>query len=66
MRVWLDRLYLLAGYAAGLFLVAIFVLMMFLSAGRSVSTSRRATISFRGAWSPHRSLVSPIHFATAR
>src|SRR6187401_2988407 len=36
MRVWLDRLYLFAGYAAGLFLIAIFVLMMFLSAGRPV------------------------------
>ena len=36
MRVWLDRLYLFAGYAAGLFLLAIFVLMMFLSAGRPV------------------------------
>jgi TRAP-type C4-dicarboxylate transport system permease small subunit len=36
MRVWLDRLYLFAGYAAGLFLIAIFVLMMLLSAGRPV------------------------------
>jgi TRAP-type C4-dicarboxylate transport system permease small subunit len=36
MRVFLDRLYLFAGYLAGVFLVAIFVLMMFLSAGRPV------------------------------
>ncbi|MDB5600621.1 MAG: C4-dicarboxylate transporter permease [Xanthobacteraceae bacterium] len=34
MRVFLDRLYLYAGYAAGVFLLAIFVLMMGLSAGR--------------------------------
>src|SRR6478735_137594 len=33
-RVILDRLYLFAGYAAGGFLLAIFVLMMLLSAGR--------------------------------
>ena len=36
MRTFLDRLYLLAGYLAGLFLIAIFILMMFLSAGRPV------------------------------
>src|SRR5262245_66613226 len=34
MRLVLDRLYLYAGYAAGAFMVAIFVLMMLLSAGR--------------------------------
>ena len=34
LRVTLDRLYLLSGYAAGGFMVAIFVLMMVLSAGR--------------------------------
>lgn len=34
IRRILDGLYLLAGYAAGLFMVAIFVLMMLLSAGR--------------------------------
>ncbi len=34
VRVFLDRLYLLSGYLAGLFLIAIFVLMMLLSAGR--------------------------------
>jgi TRAP-type C4-dicarboxylate transport system permease small subunit len=34
VRLFLDRLYLLSGYLAGLFLIAIFVLMMLLSAGR--------------------------------
>ena len=34
IRILLDRLYLYSGYLAGLFLIAIFVLMMFLSAGR--------------------------------
>ena len=34
IRVFLDRLYQFAGYAAGVFLLAIFILMMFLSAGR--------------------------------
>jgi TRAP-type C4-dicarboxylate transport system permease small subunit len=34
MRAVLDRLYLFSGYLAGLFLIAIFVLMMVLSAGR--------------------------------
>jgi TRAP-type C4-dicarboxylate transport system permease small subunit len=36
MRIFLDRLYLFSGYAAGVFLIAIFVLMMLLSAGRPV------------------------------
>jgi TRAP-type C4-dicarboxylate transport system permease small subunit len=36
IRAVLDRLYLYAGYAAGAFLVAIFVLMMLLSAGRPI------------------------------
>jgi TRAP-type C4-dicarboxylate transport system permease small subunit len=36
VRRILDRLYLWAGYAAGGFLVAIFVLMMVMSAGRKV------------------------------
>jgi TRAP-type C4-dicarboxylate transport system permease small subunit len=35
-RIFLDRLYLFAGYAAGAFLLAIFVLMMLLSAGRPI------------------------------
>ena len=34
IRVLLDRLYLFSGYLAGLFLIAIFVLMMLLSGGR--------------------------------
>ena len=34
IRGFLDRLYLFAGYVAGVFLIAIFVLMMLLSAGR--------------------------------
>jgi TRAP-type C4-dicarboxylate transport system permease small subunit len=34
VRIFLDKLYLFAGYAAGGFLLAIFVLMMLLSAGR--------------------------------
>jgi TRAP-type C4-dicarboxylate transport system permease small subunit len=34
IRTLLDRLYLLSGYLAALFIVAIFVLMMLLSAGR--------------------------------
>jgi TRAP-type C4-dicarboxylate transport system permease small subunit len=36
MRVFLDRLYLYAGYAAGFFLVLIFGIMMFMSLGRQV------------------------------
>src|SRR5919206_1630475 len=36
IRAFLDRLYLYSGYLAGLFLIAIFVLMMVLSAGRPV------------------------------
>jgi TRAP-type C4-dicarboxylate transport system permease small subunit len=34
LRLILDRLYLYSGYAAGAFMIAIFVLMMVLSAGR--------------------------------
>ena len=34
MRVFLDRLYLFAGFAAGGFLLLIFILMMLLSLGR--------------------------------
>lgn len=37
LRRFLDGLYLLAGYLAGAFMVAIFVLMMALSIGREVS-----------------------------
>ena len=39
MRNFLDRLYLFAGYLAGLFLVAIFILMMILSAGRPLGVN---------------------------
>src|SRR5688500_3446130 len=34
IRVFLDRIYLFSGYLAGLFLIAIFVLMLLLSGGR--------------------------------
>jgi TRAP-type C4-dicarboxylate transport system permease small subunit len=34
MRIFLDRLYLFAGYAAGVFLVLIFGIMMYMSIGR--------------------------------
>jgi TRAP-type C4-dicarboxylate transport system permease small subunit len=34
MRLFLDRLYLVSGWLAGLFLLAIFVLMLLLSGGR--------------------------------
>ena len=34
IRMFLDRIYLFSGYLAGLFLIAIFVLMMLLSGGR--------------------------------
>jgi len=36
VRIFLDRLYLFAGYAAGGFLIAIFGIMMFMSLGRQV------------------------------
>jgi TRAP-type C4-dicarboxylate transport system permease small subunit len=36
IRILLDRLYLFSGYLAGAFVVAIFVLMMLLSAGRPI------------------------------
>src|ERR1700752_5216503 len=36
IRLFLDLLFLFSGYLAGLFLIAIFVLMMVLSAGRPV------------------------------
>jgi len=37
IRRWLDRLYLLSGWLAGASLVAIFLLMMFLSIGREIN-----------------------------
>lgn len=39
MRVFLDRLYLFAGYAAGVFLVLIFGIMMFMSVGRGFNVN---------------------------
>ena len=39
IRTFLDRLYLWSGYLAGLFLIAIFVLMMVLSAGRPLGVN---------------------------
>jgi TRAP-type C4-dicarboxylate transport system permease small subunit len=39
MRLFLDRLYLVSGWLAGLFLIAIFVLMMLLSAGRPLAVN---------------------------
>ena len=46
MRVFLDRLYLFAGYLAGAFMLAIFVLMMLLSAGRPVGLNIPAADDF--------------------
>jgi TRAP-type C4-dicarboxylate transport system permease small subunit len=39
MRTVLDRLYLFAGFAAGGFMILIFVLMMVLSAGRPLGVN---------------------------
>ncbi len=49
MRIFLDRLYLFAGYAAGAFLLAIFGLMMFMSVGRQFSLNIPAGDDF-AAW----------------
>jgi TRAP-type C4-dicarboxylate transport system permease small subunit len=46
MRVFLDRLYLYAGYLAGAFMVSIFVQMMLLSAGRPVGFNIPAADDF--------------------
>jgi len=46
MRIFLDRLYLFSGYLAGAFMVAIFVLMMVLSAGRPVGFNIPAADDF--------------------
>jgi TRAP-type C4-dicarboxylate transport system permease small subunit len=46
MRVFLDRLYLFSGYLAGAFMVAIFVLMMVLSAGRPIGFNIPAADDF--------------------
>jgi TRAP-type C4-dicarboxylate transport system permease small subunit len=39
IRTFLDRLYLLSGYLAGVFLVAIFLLMLALSVGREIGVN---------------------------
>jgi TRAP-type C4-dicarboxylate transport system permease small subunit len=49
LRKMLDGLYLLAGYLAGLFLIAIFVLMMILSAGRPLGINLPSGDDF-AAW----------------
>lgn len=49
IRKTLDGLYLFAGYAAGVFLIAIFVLMMILSAGRPLGINLPAGDDF-AAW----------------
>src|SRR6186713_1867319 len=46
MRVFLDRLYLFSGYLAGVFMLAIFVLMMVLSAGRPIGLNIPAADDF--------------------
>src|SRR5262245_50569358 len=46
MRCFLDRLYLFSGYLAGAFMVAIFVLMMALSAGRPIGLNVPAADDF--------------------
>ena len=46
MRVFLDRLYLFSGYLAGAFMLAIFVLMMALSAGRPIGFNIPAADDF--------------------
>lgn len=50
IRRVLDFLYLAAGYAAGLFLVAIFALMMLLSIGREINLNVPSGDDFAG-WS---------------
>jgi len=49
IRTVLDRLYLFAGYAAGAFMVLIFILMMALSAGRPLGINLPAGDDFT-AW----------------
>ena len=46
LRKLLDGLYLAAGYLAGLFMVAIFVLMMAISIGREINLNLRAGDDF--------------------
>jgi TRAP-type C4-dicarboxylate transport system permease small subunit len=46
MRTFLDWLYLLAGYLAGFFMIALFVLMMVLSGGRPIGVNLPAGDDF--------------------
>ncbi len=46
LRIFLDRLYLFAGYAAGVFLVLIFGIMMFGSLGRQIGLNIPASDDF--------------------
>lgn len=46
VRTVLDRLYLYAGYAAGMFLIVIFLLMMSLALGRQVGINVRSGDDF--------------------
>ena len=46
LRTFLDRLYLWSGYAAGGFLIIIFILMMILSAGRPIGINLPAGDDF--------------------
>ena len=48
MRTFLDRFYLAAGYVGAAFLIAIFVLMMLLSAGRPLGLNVRSGDDFIG------------------
>src|SRR3569833_1278271 len=49
MRRWLDNLYLFAGYAAGGFMVLIFLIMMYMSIGRQIGLNLPAGDDF-GSW----------------
>src|SRR3569833_3375968 len=49
MRVFLDRLYLFSGYAAGAFMVLIFLIMMYMSIGRQLGLNLPAGDDF-GSW----------------
>jgi len=49
MRVFLDRLYLFSGYAAGAFMVLIFLIMMYMSIGRQIGLNLPAGDDF-GSW----------------
>jgi hypothetical protein len=64
IRGVLDRLYLFAGFAAGGFMILIFVLMMVLSAGRPLGVNVPAgddLVAWRCRFS-----ASPTHFDPAR